>query len=399
MAPSFSLSKLPGTAEKRGWVLWCVFAVVIAVILVAKVKPSGVTSTYFPTAARWWAASGDIYTEGIKGYLYLPQSLYLFTPFLVFPEGPVREIAWRLFGLTLLAFGLRRVIRRTCAEGGARHFELGTLLIVVATGASARNGQTNLHLAGLMLHACADLIDRRWWRATLLLWGGMLAKPVALVMILLVGALYRGMRLPLLAGLAIFTCLPFLHPDPSYAYEQYRLALEKLSRSAQPGAKPYDDFVGLLRSFGVTLPQAFRTGLAMVMALVTLGLAWLGRRRGGAVQGAWVLAALAAAYLMLFNPRTETNSYVILAPWLAMLATIAIFERRDRLTFAVFVIGCLALGCDNYGRPFHEATRSLLKPAVATLFLLYLGLRVRTLDRRPLLPAVDAEAAAPDTQT
>ncbi len=397
MASSLTLPKLPSTAERRAWFLWCVFAVVIAVIIIARIKPSWVTATYFPTASRWWRSAGDIYTEGIKGYLYLPQSLYLFTPFLALPEGPVREIVWRLFGLALLAFGLRRVLRRTAADGGARHFEMVTLLVVLATASSARNGQTNLHLAGLILHACADLLDRRWWRATLLLWGGMLAKPIALVMILLVGALYRAMRVRLLVGLVAFVCLPVLHPDPAYALEQYGQGWHKLTRSAQPGSKSYDDFVGLLRSLGITLPQAVRTAIALLAALLTLLLARLGLKRGGPMQGAWILAALAAAYLMLFNPRTETNSYVILAPWLALLAAASFFDRGDRRMFVVFVVGCLALGCDNYGRPFHEATRGLLKPAVALVFMLYLAVRVRSLATRPLLLPTSSGPDAPDT--
>lgn len=386
MEPRALLSKLPGRPAQRGWGVWIAFTIVIAVILIAKVKPSHVTATYFPTAQTWWEAERDIYTPGITGYLYLPQSLYLFTPFLLLPEGPVREIAWRIFGIALFAFGLRRLLRRTTPEGSDWHFEVATLLVLLATGSSARNGQTNLHLAGLMLHACSDLIDRRWWRATLLLWGGMLAKPIGAVMILLVGALLAPMRGRLALGLGVFLLLPFLHPDFAYASEQYRLALEKLSRSSQPGAKAYDDFVGLARSLGFTLPQAARTAIAVCMALVTLGLAWLGLRRGGRIQGLWILTALAAAYLMLFNPRTETNSYVILVPWLAMLATYAWFDRRSRAAAAAFLLGCLALGCDNYGRAVLAFSRGLTKPLTALVFFVFLAWAVRRLRDHALLP-------------
>lgn len=387
--------RLPGTPEGRAWTLWIAFAVVIAVILVAKVKPSHVTGTYFPTAATWWGGEGDIYTPGIAGYLYLPQSIWLFTPFLALPEGPVREIAWRVFGLALFAFGIRRLLRRTTLDGGARHFEWVTLLIVLAAGSSARNGQTNLHLAGIMLHACCDLIDRRWWRATLWLWGGMLAKPIGLVMVLLVGALVGCMRGRLAVGLLVFLALPYLHPDPAYVTGQLELAIEKLGRSSQPGAKPYDDFVGIVRRLGLDMPQGLRTGLAAVMALVTLGLAWLGLRRGGRVQGFWILTALAATYLMLFNPRTETNSYVILVPWLAALATHAWLDLdRGRLGW-VFVAGCLALGADNYGRAVLTASRGLVKPLVALLFLGFLAWSIRMVPTRALLPVVDDDPPRP----
>jgi hypothetical protein len=248
-----------------------------------------------------------------------------------------------------------------------------------------------MHLAGILLHAAADLMDRRWWRATFFLWFGMLAKPLGMVMILLVGALYRPMRGRLLVGLLVFLALPWLHWDWPYVARQCRLAVEKLGRSSQPGDKPYDDIVGLLRTLGVTLPQAARTALAALAALVTLGLAWLGLRRGGRLQGAWLLASLAACYLMLFNPRTETNSYVILAPAMAALAAIAL-TQRDRLATAVFALGCLALGCDNYGRAAFEATNHLVKPATALVFFVWLAWRLHSLPRRPLLPAAPSTA-------
>ena len=389
--------RLPGTPERRGWAVWIAFAIVIAVLQVARIKQSHVTLTYFPTAETWWAAEDGIYTGGITGFLYLPQSVYLFSPFLALPEGPVREVAWRLFGMALLAFGLRRLLRRTTPDGGARHFELATLLMVLATGSSARNGQTNLHLAGIMLHACCDLMDRRWWRATLWLWGGMLAKPIGAVMLLLVGALLKPMRGRLALGLLVFALLPFVHPDPSYAQEQYAAAFEKLGRSSQPGDKPYDDIVGLARRAGIDLPQSVRTGLAAVMALVTLGLAWLGLRRGGRVQGLWILGALAAAYLMLFNPRTETNSYVILVPWLAVQACYAWFDAPERrMARFGFPLGCLALGADNYGRPVLAFSRGLTKPLTALLFYGWLALSLRMLPERPILPVQgDAPAGLP----
>ena len=393
--------RLPGTPERRAWTVWIAFAVVIAVILLTKGNKSAVTATYFPTAATWWAADGDIYTPGIAGYLYLPQSVHLFTPFLVFPEGPAREIAWRLFGLALFAYGLRRVLRRVTHEGGSRHFELATLLVLAATASSARNGQTNLHLAGIMLHACADLMDRRWWRATLWLWGGMLAKPIALVMVLLVGALVAPMRLRLLAGLVVFALLPYAHPDPGYVTEQIRLAAEKLGRSSQPGAKPYDDFVGLMRTMGFTMPQGLRTGFAALMALVTLGLVALGLRRGGAKQGLWLLGAFAATYLMLFNPRTETNSYVILVPWLAMQASFAWFDFSERRAAQIdYPLGCLALGADNYGRAVLKVSRGFVKPLVALIYFIVLVLAVRRLPQRAVLPwHDDAPADAPGEST
>ena len=139
---------------------------------------------------------------------------------------------------------------------------------------------------------------------------------------LLCGALFKPMRVPLLVGLALFAALPYLHWNWGYVTEQYQLAYEKLVRSSQPADKPYTNLVWLIQSAGVHVPTAIRLPMAAVAAVLTLGLCFLGLRRGGTRQGLWLLMAFAACYLMLFNPRTETNSYVIVIPYIAMAAAL-----------------------------------------------------------------------------
>ena len=54
-------------------------------------------------------------------------------------------------------------------------------------------------------------------------------------------------------------------------------------------------------------------------AAVTLGLCMFARGDGEAVtEAAAFMLALAGAYLMLLNPRTESSSYVILIPMVAL---------------------------------------------------------------------------------
>ncbi|MDA1196081.1 MAG: hypothetical protein O2894_13000, partial [Planctomycetota bacterium] len=345
-APRLAL-RLPGTPTRRAWATWIVFTCVICALVAARPHRSHVTLTYFPTAATWWEAEAPIYTEGIAGYLYPPQSLYLFSPFLAFPEGAPREVAWRLFGLALFAFGLARFVRRVRPPDAGVTFEITTLLVLVGTASSARNGQTNLHLAGALLHAASELVDRRHTRATLWLLLALLAKPLALVPILLAGALVAPMRWRLLVGLAAFAVLPLLHVDLEYASSQYRDALSKLARSAQPGTKPYEDLVGLLRTIGLEPPQAVRTALGLVFALGALLWLRFGLRRSQLADGAWLWGAVAAAYLMLFNPRTETNSYVILVPWAALLAAAAWRGGASRGVAILLSVGCVLLGADT----------------------------------------------------
>jgi hypothetical protein len=79
---------------------------------------------------------------------------------------------------------------------------------------------------------------------------------------------------------------------------------------------------------------------------------------------------LAAIYLMLFNPRTEENSYVILAGFTALLAA------RDLLGEAtprglLLVLFTLLLAVETYG-PIYPLTKIWFKPLITMLLLLIL---------------------------
>ena len=79
---------------------------------------------------------------------------------------------------------------------------------------------------------------------------------------------------------------------------------------------------------------------------------------------------LAALYLMLFNPRTEENSYVMLAGFTALLAAGDLLTGRDRRGWALALL-CLLLAVENMG-PVYKLTRIWFKPLVSTLFALVL---------------------------
>jgi hypothetical protein len=191
----------------------------------------------------------------------------------------------------------------------------------------------------------------------------------------------------LLIGAAVFVALPYLHLDWAYVSRQYGLMVEKLARSMQPEDRAQADLLWGLQALGVHTSWGLRLGLRAFAALATLVLCWVARRRGGPLQGAFLLTAFAACYLVLFNPRSETNSYVILIPFPALLAVLAWrWERRPGIA-AFLVVLCVAFGSDNFGRTVHAVVGPWLKPMAGLAFLLLLVGRVRGLPLRPLLPS------------
>jgi hypothetical protein len=104
---------------------------------------------------------------------------------------------------------------------------------------------------------------------------------------------------------------------------------------------------------------------------VTLLIWWLGARRLQEPSRAFVLLGLSAGYLMLFNPRAESNSYVILAPILAVMAARLLVVEGSRTGWLLLGL-TLALGNSSMGDPIWPWTKLWLKPVVALLFMGYL---------------------------
>ena len=356
---------------RAGTGLWLLYALILSVVVLA--SPHKHTVTAYRDAAENWVQHADLYDLGsIHGFLYLPQSAIAFVPVLWLPFA-AGEVVWRLIGLGLLAGTIAALARRLPL--GRPWFLILSALVIPSSFASARNGQTNLDLAACFLWTALALDRSRWNAAAVLLIVCMALKPVALVPILLIGALYPPMRLRLLAGLAVFLAIPFLDFDWGYVVRQYHLCFQKLAIASEPMEHGFCDFSGMVWTFtGAPLPSRVTQGIGMVMALATLGLGWRARRVDAVSASYWIVG-LSSTYLMLFNPRTESNSYVILATAVLPFVAEALL-RRARLRANLLIALLIALGCDSYSNPIHPWTHLWLKALLGLAFLAYLGIRL-----------------------
>ena len=67
----------------------------------------------------------------------------------------------------------------------------------------------------------------------------------------------------------------------------------------------------------------------------------------------------------IFNPRVETNSYVLISPLLAIAAISYGQEvKGGKLPATMLVLGCIGLMCDGMGKPIYLATDVWLKPLI-----------------------------------
>lgn len=390
-----------GAAGRWAWKFWAVFVLVLVVMTAVAPDRRTVTPNYRQAAERWFEGRETLYFAKKKGFLYLPHAALIYAPFAALPKR-VGEPLWRAFCVGLLVWALWGAARTFAVPGRAVPFGLLTALVIPSSFASAANGQMNIPLAAAMLLAATALARGQPWRAALWLLAGVAMKPPGIVPLLLVGAMVPALWLRLGVLVPVFLALPFLHPDPGYVAGQYKMFWEVLRAASAPVTHEFCDLAGMFRTFGLPWPEPVGKPVRAAAALVTLGVAWVGwrrwRGRGGAgtIEGeqpgdagndaardalwapVWVMA-LAAVYLMLFNPRTEANSYIVLSPFVALAAWRALGWEGRRGVALGLAVGLFFLGCDSYG-PLHGLTNLWLKALLASGFAVYL---VREILRRP----------------
>ncbi|MFZ2446033.1 MAG: glycosyltransferase family 87 protein [Syntrophobacteraceae bacterium] len=327
-----SRDKRYATGVALAWVL--PFAVVAAMVAA---DPSGhtVTPVYHRAVEAWWAGK-SLYLGTNFGYFYFPQFAIFFTPFSLLPVW-VGDNLWRLVSIGLLAWGTWRLLARLQWPDPEKAFLLVSILTILPSLGALRNGQANLIFAAVLVHATVFLAEERWTAASLCLTGLLIIKPIALAPLLLAPVAYRKLLKTLPVFLAVFLAFPFLFGNADYVFTQYRQLLDRLLTFSVTHNHIFADINGLLRTLGVYLPGGASQLLRMLTGVIALGLWIFAARRNPEPGRALVLLALAATYLMLFNPMTEVNSYAIVAPAVALFAVYYI-EVEGRMALGWWLV-------------------------------------------------------------
>ena len=365
------------TAIWMAWLSWGALIVTIGVLILFG-SDHTVVSAYRDAAVQW-SAGRDVYNNTGHGFLYLPSAAILFAPFAALPYA-ASEIAWRVLTIGAFAVGVRQL--STCFGRGLSFdlFPLMTLASLPPALSCARNGQSTLIMTAMMMLAAIDLTKTesggpRRWRATLWLSLSLAFKPLSIVMILLVGALDRRMAWRLLVGVGLVLLSPYLTQTPHYVSTQYVMSLQMVRASSLCGmnelwAQPFS-VLGLV---GVSVSESAQTLTRVAAGLVTLVLCWQAKRRRGSLRAVEYLFSFAVLYILLFNPRSENNTYAMLGPAIGLFAAPWIGSSRHRAAVAFLSLLLLGLAAgDELVRAFAPPGEHIwLKPSLAILFLMYL---------------------------
>jgi hypothetical protein len=351
------------------WVVW--------VVDVASGGRQGVYPIFADAALRWWSGDPlyppDAHLDDV--YRYSPLFAIAFTPFAVVPAAAGGGL-FNLLSLILLYRALRVVLRRILVVERVALFYVLTLIGTIRGFWSA---QTNVLLLALVLYAAVAVLDRRWWRAALLLAAAVSIKlwPLALVALL-------ATRWPLallgrfVAAAAGFTALPFLTRPFREVIAEYAGYLDVLERTAPIRWRGYRDAWTILEQIGPPDPTLY-LGLQAAGGLAVL--VWVQWKRPALDVAGWLLLTLQswAAWQLLFGPGTERLTYGLIAPFTAGAVVDAGSRGRLRVLAVAAYAAAHLLGSGEAERallpylPWAEA----IQPAGVVLFGVWMVVRYR----------------------
>ena len=282
----------------------------------------------YRSAVMNWFAGQPLYNMQGHGFLYLPQAALTFAPWAMLPH-PVCELVWRWSIIGVLAGSVARLTRLLKGDG-RWFFAISASSTVLAWGC-ARNGQSTLLITGLMILSVVDLSERRWWRATLMLSLAFAFKPLAIVLVLLAAVVYPQMSWRLAIGMLLVAVAPFATQRPDYVVSQYQGFIQNLQVTFDIGdSENWAQLFSMLQVAGLEIPSPARTAMRMVVAVATLAVCRKASRSLSPQRSAYYLFSMAACYLMLFNSRTEGNTYAMVGPVYGALLAEALYRMKNR---------------------------------------------------------------------
>jgi hypothetical protein len=304
--------------------LWGIPMLVISIVVVLGPTRHTVTiDSYHYAAGQWWA--GQSLYAGPSGMNYLPHFAVLFSPFHAMPLW-LGEVLWRWLAAVTLAGGLWQMIQVLFRAAPERPFFWASLTAMPLCMSALRNGNANALFGGVTLLAIVAILEHRWWLAAGLMALLTALKPLGIVLIMLTPLFYAPMRGRLLVALLGLALFPFFFGRPDYVASQYRDAWTNLQACAVVTEHRFADINGIFRTFGAPLDPDVSKLVRVLAGALTAVLWWVGARRLREPLPALWLYALATAYLMLFNPMNEANSFAILAPALGVWAAWFLFN-------------------------------------------------------------------------
>ncbi|PLP57077.1 hypothetical protein CYK37_22855 [Mesorhizobium loti] len=345
----------------------------VAILVMAGMAPDhrSVMRSY-RVASDMFLAGQPLYDLDVAmGYLYSPAFAALYVPFMKL--GPVLgDSLWRILSFAVLTYAVWRQVRMIDPANRLWMFSYALFLAVPITAGALRNGQATILLAGACWLLVLSALEGR--RAETFLWAtvAVIAKPTAIIVFLLVGALRLRLIPILVLSLLFVLALPYAFAPADYVNQLYRDFVTLMTSMSVDKSAAFEtaDFTAPFSALGMPIPTQAATLIRIVVALPTLLLVlWYDRNLDRRLAGLAVFLT-AAFYMSLLNPRVEYNTFALLA-MPAGVALAAIWDNEDGgILRSILAIALFAAGLSGINPHLQEALRLWFRPVAMTAITL-----------------------------
>jgi hypothetical protein len=350
-----------------GSVLWIAMFCVIIVLAMMNPDARSVTPAYRLGTERFLSGLPLYNLDVSAGYLYSPAFAALFVPFYEL-GAHLGDLLWRFGGFAALTYAAVRQVRLIGDDKPLWLLSCGLFLAAPLCSGALRNGQATILLTGACWLLTLAALDRKPMQTFVWAAVALAAKPTAIVVILLVGAV-RPRLIPvlLLAILALFA-LPYAFAPYGYVTEQSRSFFALITGMSldKPQYFTPADFTAPFTALGFSIPALVASGIRAVAALLTLTAVIWFDRNGERRTAGLAIFVLAAWYMSVFNPRVEGNTYALLAVPFGL--SIALMFREGATVLAV-LLGTLlfASGFTGVEPHVHRIVNLWFQPVVSSV--------------------------------
>jgi hypothetical protein len=378
------------SAGRQGWLKslggWNIgaFAVWIIIFLGLAIRtlanPNRATAfTVYRLAGIHWLNAQHLYGDW-RGFVYSPLAAVFFTPSALLPPG-WGNLGWTWLNAAIFLLGVRALLGSGIYPGiKAGYRGIVYLLLVPLVLGNLDTGQANPTVIGLVLLAVAAVPSERWSLAALFVAAATYLKiyPLAVGLILFLLA-PRRLDWRLLLALLVLGILPFLFQHWSYVSQQYHEWISTRSaddRRLYPIKDvPLDLWFLLVRMGHLPIPgfvySAFQILSGGAIALFALVGVWKKWPKERLLAG---ILAFVCIWMTLCGPATELQTYVLLAPVIALTLIDAVLSPRPlwlrTSLLVVYVLMVLAVARTSF-LPSQKGLWILtIQPVAAILFLI-----------------------------
>jgi hypothetical protein len=354
--------------DRLGFGLWIGAFLVVLVLVLWSPHTRTVWKAYIGGSEALLAGLPLYDTQSEMGYLYAPAFAALYIP--IVKLGPhLGGVVWHTLGFAVLTYAAMRQVRKLGGGELMWLLSFGLFLALPMAAGAIRNGQATILLTGACWLLTLSALEGR--RAETFFWASLaiIAKPTAIIMVLLVGA-PRLRLIPVLVLAVLFVlALPYAFAPAGYLNDQYRVFAQILTSMAVDNTSHFvpTDFTAPFTRMGLPIPEFGATIVRIVMALFTLtAVLWFDRKleRGPAGLAIFLTATF---YMCVFNPRVEPNTYAMIAVPAGLAIALLWREERGGALASVLSTVLFLTGLSGVERHVHDFLFPWFRPIAVTL--------------------------------